>query len=85
MNLNQEKKVSALIFAVKIVQLNIQSEPQKPIKLVNNKFTMSLGLLFCILYWIVNKGDISGLLTMKAFLAMGVFSMIEYELKRWKK
>ena len=40
---------------------------------------MSLGSLFCILYWFMNQSDISGLLTVKAFLAMGVFSIIEHE------
>jgi len=46
---------------------------------------MSLGALFIILYWVGNQGDISGLLTMEAFLAMGALSFIEHEIRKWKK
>jgi len=46
---------------------------------------MSLGLLFIILYWIVFQGDISGLLTVKSFLFVGALSLIEQEIRKWKK
>ncbi len=45
---------------------------------------MSLGLIL-ILYWFVNKGDISGLLTAKAFLFVSALSFVEHEVKKWKK
>jgi len=46
---------------------------------------MSIGLLFCILYWVGNKGDISGLLSMEAFLFVSALSFVEHEFKKWKK
>jgi len=46
------------------------------------QFSMSVGALFCLLYWWICQGDITSMLTLKFFLMVGFISLVEHEMKK---